>query len=95
MHELSLAVWALAANLDDPLRDGTQVRVHASRAAASAIDSFESDRDLGLAEIVAQVRSTAIDLVRAAESGTPAQGPPAETPTEELLIDLPRAPATA
>ena len=42
---------------------------HASRAAARAVGSFESDRDLGLAEIVAQVRSTAIDLVRAAEAG--------------------------
>jgi hypothetical protein len=40
----------------------------------------------------AQVRSTAIDLVRAAETGRSAAAPPAETPTEELLIQLP-APA--
>jgi hypothetical protein len=56
------------------------------------VDSFESDRDLGLAEIVAQVRSTAIDLVRAAEVGGVSGDPPAETPTEELLIQSP-APA--
>ena len=67
------------------------MRLHASRAAASAVRSFEGDRDLGLAEIVAQVRSTAIDLMRAAEAGaSPAQ--PVEVPTEELLVELP-APA--
>jgi uncharacterized membrane protein YgaE (UPF0421/DUF939 family) len=95
MQELSLAVWALAADLDDPRRDGTEVRRHASRAARGAIDSFESDRDLGLAEIVAQIRSTAIDLVRASEAGGSSEGPPPETPTEELLIELPSARATA
>jgi len=92
MHELSVAVWALAADLDDPARNNQQVRLHASRAAALAVESFESDRELGLAEIAAQVRSTAIDLVRAAEAGGSAAAPPAETPTEELLIQLP-APA--
>jgi hypothetical protein len=95
MHELSVAVWALAADLDDPARHGTDVRLHASRAAGRAIESFEGDRDLGLAEIVAQVRSTAIDLVRAAEAGSSADEPPAETPTEELLIERPGAPVTA
>ena len=73
-------------------RTASEVRVHASRAAARAVESFEGDRDLGLAEIVAQVRSTAIDLVRAAEAGGSVAAPPAETPTEELLIELP-APA--
>jgi uncharacterized membrane protein YgaE (UPF0421/DUF939 family) len=91
MRDLSLAVWALAAELDDPRR-GSQVRRYASRAAGLAVESFESDRDLGLAEIVAQVRSTAIDLVRAAEAGGVSGVPPAETPTEELLVELP-APA--
>ena len=65
------------------------MRQHASRAAARAVESFEGDRDLGLAEIVAQVRSTAIDLVRAAEAGGAPPAPPVETPTEELLIELP------
>ena len=91
LHELALAVWALGAELDDPTRERDPVRLHASRAAASAVRSFEGDRDLGLAEIVAQVRSTAIDLMRAAEAGaSPAQ--PVEVPTEELLVELP-APA--
>jgi uncharacterized membrane protein YgaE (UPF0421/DUF939 family) len=92
LRDLSLAVWALAAELDEPGRGGGQVRHYASRAAGRAIGSFESDRDLGLAEIVAQVRSTAIDLVRAAEAGRASAALPAETPTEELFIELP-APA--
>lgn len=92
VHDLSLAVWALAAEVDDPARTGSEVRLRASRAAGLAVASFETDRDLGLAEIVAQVKSTAIDLVRAAEAGGASGAPPAETPTEELLIELP-APA--
>lgn len=91
MEDLGAAVWELAAELDDPVSGDRQVRVHASRAAARAVVSFESERDLGLAEIAAQVRSTAIDLVRAAESAARSE-PDAETPTEELLIELP-APA--
>ena len=91
MHELSLAVWTLASELDDPSRERDRVRLHASRAAGHAVRSFENDRDLGLAEIVAQVRSTAIDLMRAAEAGaSPAE--PLEVNTEELLVELP-APA--
>jgi hypothetical protein len=89
LHDLSLAVWALAAELDDPARGDRRVRTHASLASARAVGSFESDPDLGLAEIVAQVRSTAIDLVRAAEAGASPERPHTETPTEELLIELP------
>jgi uncharacterized membrane protein YgaE (UPF0421/DUF939 family) len=89
IHDLSLAVWALAAELDDATRTSGDVRICATRAAGRAVESFESDRDLGLAEIVAQVRSTAIDLVRAAQAGGASVDPPAETPTEELLIAVP------
>jgi uncharacterized membrane protein YgaE (UPF0421/DUF939 family) len=91
MRDLSLAVWALAAVLDEPTRPAAQVRLYASKAAAGAVESFESDRDLGLAEIAAQVRSTAIDLVRTAEAGAASPEPPAETPTEELFVELPAA----
>jgi uncharacterized membrane protein YgaE (UPF0421/DUF939 family) len=87
IRELGQAVWALAATLDDPAAPGTEVRRHASRAAALAVKSFEGDRDLGLAEITAQVRSTAIDLVRAADAGTATGEPPVEVPTEELLLE--------
>jgi uncharacterized membrane protein YgaE (UPF0421/DUF939 family) len=87
IRDLGLAVWALAAELDDPDADGTEVRRLASRAAARAIAGFEDDRGLGLAEIVGQVRSTAIDLVRASEAGAPPGAALRETPTEELLLE--------
>jgi uncharacterized membrane protein YgaE (UPF0421/DUF939 family) len=95
IRDLSLAVWALAAELDSPTPDRTEVRLHASRASALAIESFGSDPDLGLAEIVAQVRSTAIDLVRAEDAGASTGEPPEEIPTEELLVDVPRGWAPA
>ena len=91
IRDLSEAVWALAAELDSPSPDGAEVRVHASRASARAIESYRSDPDLGLAEIVAQVRSTAIDLVRAEDAGAPTGEPREEIPTEELLIEHPPA----
>ena len=80
MRDLGLAVWALAADARRPGRGVSEVRRHASRAAARAVESFEGDRDLGLAEIVAQVRSTAIDLVRAAEAGASSLQPPSRPP---------------
>jgi uncharacterized membrane protein YgaE (UPF0421/DUF939 family) len=91
IRDLSQAVWALAAELDSPRPDGTEVRVHASRASARAIESYRSDPDLGLAEIVAQVRSTAIDLVRAGDAGASTGEPNEEIPTEEILIEHPQA----
>jgi uncharacterized membrane protein YgaE (UPF0421/DUF939 family) len=92
IHDLGLAVWALAAELDHPTGH-TEVRSLASQAASRATGIFDENRELGLGEIVAQVRSTAIDLVRAAEAATGEQY--VETPTEELLIDLPQAGAPA
>lgn len=88
MQDLARAVWALAVEMDEPARSGQRVHRYSSHAAALAVESFESDRDLGLAEIAAQVRSTAIDLVRAAEAGS-SVAPQAETPTEELLVPAP------
>jgi uncharacterized membrane protein YgaE (UPF0421/DUF939 family) len=90
IHDLGLAVWTLAAELDDP-KGHADVRSPASRAASRATASFDHKPDLGLAEIVAQVRSTAIDLVRAAEAAAATGEGSGETPTEELLIDLPHA----
>lgn len=90
LRALGYAVWALAAEFDDVAPDSREVRLHSSNAAARATQSFEGDPDLGLAEIVAQVRSTAIDLVRAAEAAAAVDGASEEPPTEELLIDLVR-----
>jgi uncharacterized membrane protein YgaE (UPF0421/DUF939 family) len=94
IDDLGLAVWALAAELDEP-RGPADVRIPASRAAARATEAFNANPEIGLAEIVAQVRSTAIDLVRAAESATATGDGFVETPTEELLVELshPGAPA--
>jgi uncharacterized membrane protein YgaE (UPF0421/DUF939 family) len=92
IHDLGLAVWALAAELDDPTRQA-DVRTPASRAASRATHVFNANPELGLAEIVAQVRSTAIDLVRAAEAAT-ATGD-GHLDTEELLVEPPRAGAPA
>jgi uncharacterized membrane protein YgaE (UPF0421/DUF939 family) len=88
IHDLSLAVWALAAELDDPARHA-DVRTPASLAASRATGVFNANPELGLGEIVAQVRSTAIDLVRAAEAATSAGDGFRETPTEELLVGVP------
>lgn len=87
VHDLSLSVWALAAQFEDPGR-ATEVRFHASRAAARAVAIYEREPNLVLTETMGQVRSTAIDLVRASEAAAPVGEPPAETPTEELLLDL-------
>jgi hypothetical protein len=90
IHELGLAVWALGAELDEP-RGHADVRIPAARAATRATEAFNASPEIELAEIVAQVRSTAIDLVRAAEAATAADDGFAETPTEELLVEPPHA----
>jgi uncharacterized membrane protein YgaE (UPF0421/DUF939 family) len=95
IRDLTAATWALAAELDEPARGGGQVWTNASRAAARATRSFEGERELGLAEIVAQVRSTAIDFMRAAEAAAPSGEPPSEPLSEELLVELFEEPAAA
>jgi uncharacterized membrane protein YgaE (UPF0421/DUF939 family) len=78
--ELAQAVWALAGAYEDAER-AWDARDLASRAAARAT-RLADGADLALAEIVAQVRSTAVDVMRAAEL---VAGAPEEQPTEELL----------
>jgi uncharacterized membrane protein YgaE (UPF0421/DUF939 family) len=89
IRELALAVWALAAEFEDAART-TELQLHVSRAAAHALATHDPARsDLALAEIVGQVRSTAIDLLRASEAVTHAVERPGDVSTEELLIQLP------
>jgi uncharacterized membrane protein YgaE (UPF0421/DUF939 family) len=73
--ELAQSVWALAAAYDEPGR-AEEARALAASAAArtSAVE--------GHAEVTVPVRSTAVDLMRAAEQ---VAGTPDEAPTEELL----------
>jgi uncharacterized membrane protein YgaE (UPF0421/DUF939 family) len=85
VRELALAVWSLAAEVENPEPSASEVHRHASRAATRATRSFDGNPDLGLAEIVAQVRSTAIDLVRAADAASDTEEATRLT-TEELLL---------
>jgi uncharacterized membrane protein YccC len=80
---LGEAVWELAAGYDDERRY-EHVRSIALGAAAKASALADDARDLRLAELVVQVRSVAVDLVRAAEQAAGADTLP-ERPTDELL----------
>jgi hypothetical protein len=82
--ELADAVWDLAASFDDDRRAG-EVRRLALGAAARVTEEAGDARDLRLAELVVQVRSVAVDLVRAAEQTGGDGVPPPERPTDELL----------
>jgi hypothetical protein len=88
INELAEAVWTLAGALDEAGRGAPEVRALASRAAARATRGFEGERELGLAEIVVQVRSTAIDLIRAADAAAPQPDRVDEPVSEELLAEL-------
>ena len=81
--ELADAVWALAASFDDDRR-AAEVRRLALAAAGRVTELADDARDLRLAELVVQVRSVAVDLLRAAEQ-TGGDVPPPERPTDELL----------
>ena len=74
VHELGAAVWSLAGAYDQPDR-ADAVRGHALRAGALAGEA-------GGGEVAAQIRSTAVDLRRAADL---LAAEPLEAPTEELL----------
>lgn len=64
MHDLAAAVRALAPALEDPLL-ARAAEEHAVRAAAAATRSLQSTANLSTSAIVGQVRSTALDLLRA------------------------------
>jgi uncharacterized membrane protein YgaE (UPF0421/DUF939 family) len=84
VRELVLAVWELAGAYDDPSRVPS-ARGHAVAAAELAAHPGESTLDA--AQIFGQVRSTAVDLRRAADSAADQDETPVyERPTEELLV---------
>jgi uncharacterized membrane protein YgaE (UPF0421/DUF939 family) len=85
VRELADAVWLLAAQYEQPERS-TGARELALRAARTAEEIHEREPSLMTTQIVAQVRSVAVDLVRAAESlAGESTRPIWELPTEELL----------
>ena len=92
VHELADAVWVLAAQYEHPDRP-TALRELALQAARAAEDIHDREPSLMTSQIVAQVRSIAVDLVRAEESltGAPPKSAVAELPTEELLAVRPAA----
>ena len=63
-RQLAEAVWALGAQLEEPdRREAT--RTAALEAAASATRSLEERRDLPTSALISQIRSTAVDVLRA------------------------------
>jgi uncharacterized membrane protein YccC len=88
IRELGLAAWEVPAQFEEPWRSGDVLRI-ALQAAGRATAEATRHRDIGLSEIAGQVRSIAIDLVRASEAGETEGGALAEASTEELLAALP------
>jgi uncharacterized membrane protein YgaE (UPF0421/DUF939 family) len=85
VRELTDAVWVLAGQYEQPERS-TGARELALRAARTAEEIHEREPSLMTTQIVGQVRSVAVDLVRAAEALSGERTAPAwELPTEELL----------
>ncbi len=80
---LADAVWELAASYDDDRRDAT-VGLVAREAAARVSTLAEQRSDPRLSEVVVQVRSVAVDLLRAADLAAGVEEPP-ERPTDEML----------
>jgi hypothetical protein len=66
VRSLADSVWELAASYDDERRV-ERVRSLAVEASTRVSALAEDARDLRLADVVAPVRSVAVDLVRAAE----------------------------
>lgn len=83
---LSEAVWALAASYEEPTRTAEVSRL-CRLAATRATSVPDRGRDLALTEMIAQVRSVAVDLLRAAELVTGIQETDDERPTQELLAE--------
>ena len=85
VQELADAVWVLAAQYENPERP-TNLREIARQAARLAEDVHDREPSLLTTQIVGQVRSVAVDLVRAADALAGEQETPQwDLPTEELL----------
>ena len=68
IRDLGLAAWELPTQFDEPWRSGDVLRL-ALRAAGAATAAAERDPSLAVNDIAGQVRSIAIDIVRASEAG--------------------------
>lgn len=88
IRDLGLAVWELPAQFQEPWRSGDVLRI-ALEAAGRATAATASHPDIALNEIAGQVRSVAIDIVKASDAGETDRGALLEAPTEELLAGVP------
>jgi uncharacterized membrane protein YgaE (UPF0421/DUF939 family) len=84
VRELAAAVWELGVQYEQPER-ATELRAHALAAAQRAAALYELEPSPVLTQIVGQVRSVAVDLVRAADQLGEPGAPEWSQPTEELL----------
>jgi len=84
VHELAEAVWELGVQYEEPQRQ-TRLRELALSAAQRATTITERGPSPLSTQIVGQVRSIAVDLVRAADQLGESGGPEGSRPTEELL----------
>jgi uncharacterized membrane protein YgaE (UPF0421/DUF939 family) len=83
---LGAAVRLLCEASEDPMGErGLEARRVAAEAARAAGAVFAEHGDLATSAIVSQIRSTAVDIVRASEIESPAPDHSFEAPTEELL----------
>jgi hypothetical protein len=94
IRDLGLAAWELPTQFDEPWRSGDVLRL-ALRAAGEATAAAARDPRLAVSDIAGQVRSLAIDIVRASEAAETDESALTEAPTEELLAALPLPEATA
>jgi len=94
IRDLGLAAWELPTQFDEPWRSGDVLRL-ALRAAGRATAGAAQDSSLAMHDIAGQVRSIAIDIVRASEAAETDRSALTEAPTEELLAALPLPEAAA
>ncbi|MEA2134803.1 MAG: hypothetical protein QOC68_2712 [Solirubrobacteraceae bacterium] len=84
VRELAAAVWELGVQYEQPAR-ATELRQLALSAAQHASALYDPAPSPLLTQIVGQVRSIAVDLVRAADRLVDSGAPEESEPTEELL----------
>jgi uncharacterized membrane protein YgaE (UPF0421/DUF939 family) len=94
VRDLGLAAWELPRQFDEPWRSGDVLRL-ALGAAGQVTAVAAHDSRLAVNEIAGQVRSIAIDIVRASEAGETEASTLGDAPTEELLAGLPSPEAVA
>jgi hypothetical protein len=85
IRPLGEAIWELAAAFDDVARAKTARRL-AVGGAARATELYAGGEQLPLAELLSQIRSTAVDLARTADIVADGAESADERPTEELLL---------